>query len=211
MIIGLLGLIGSGKGTVAEHLVKSHNFVPDSFAATLKDVCAVMFSWPRYMLEGDTAESRDWRETIDTWWAKELNIPNFTPRLALQLVGTDTIRNNFHQNMWLMTMKHRLQFNATQNVVISDTRFPNEVQLIKDMGGILIQVTRGHLPDWYDVAIDANRGDEAARLLMATKYSKIHSSEWAWVGTKVDYGLANDGTLLALQSGTNSIIRACIK
>jgi hypothetical protein len=211
MIIGLLGLIGSGKGTVAEHLVEKHNFVPDSFAATLKDACAVIFSWPRPLLEGNTPESREWRETVDLWWSKELNIPNFTPRLALQLMGTDTIRNHFHKDMWLLTMKHRIQSRPGQNIVISDARFPNEVQLIKEAGGILIQVTRSHLPDWYDIATEANRGDEAARLLMVTKYCNIHTSEWSWCGTKVDYGLANDADLRALYRNADSIVRNILR
>lgn len=211
MIVGLLGLIGSGKGTVADHLVEKYNFVPDSFAATLKDACAVIFSWPRPLLEGNTTESREWRETVDRWWSKELNIPNFTPRLALQLMGTDAIRNHFHKDMWLLTMKNRIQSHPERNIVISDARFPNEVQLIKESGGILIQVTRGHLPDWYDIAADANRGDEAARLLMITKYSKIHSSEWAWCGTKVDYGLANDATLGSLHQNVDSVMRNAMR
>jgi dephospho-CoA kinase len=37
MLIGLVGLIGSGKDTVAEFLVKEHKFQRDSFAKSLKD------------------------------------------------------------------------------------------------------------------------------------------------------------------------------
>jgi len=207
MLIGLLGLIGSGKGTVADYLVEEHSFIPDSFASSLKDACAVIFSWPRPMLEGNTPESREFREIVDQWWAKELSIPNFTPRLALQLMGTDTIRNHFHQDMWLLTMKHRLQARPDADVVISDARFPNEIKLIKDAGGIIVQVIRGHLPQWYDVAIQANRGDENAQLQMKTLHKDIHFSEWAWCGTQVDYGVANDSTLSMLHLNTDSVIR----
>ena len=84
MIVGLVGFIGSGKGTVASQLVDDYNFRQDSFASTLKDACSVIFGWPRHMLEGDTKESREWREVVDPWWSKKLSMPNFSPRLALQ-------------------------------------------------------------------------------------------------------------------------------
>jgi len=57
-LIGLCGLIGSGKNTVAEHLMDEHNFISVSFAETLKDAAACIFGWDRDMLEGDTKESR---------------------------------------------------------------------------------------------------------------------------------------------------------
>ena len=37
MIIGICGLIGSGKGSVADILVENHNFEKLSFADKLKD------------------------------------------------------------------------------------------------------------------------------------------------------------------------------
>ena len=53
MLIGILGRIDSGKGTVADELVNTYGFRQDSFAATLKDVTAVLFNWNRAMLEGN--------------------------------------------------------------------------------------------------------------------------------------------------------------
>ena len=71
MIIGLCGLIGSGKGTVADILVDEHNFEKISFADKLKDAVSVLFDWDRAMLEGETSESRVWREQEDSFWTKE--------------------------------------------------------------------------------------------------------------------------------------------
>ena len=62
MIIGICGLIGSGKGTVADVLVDEHGFQKISFADKLKDAVSVLFDWDRDMLEGETSESRFWRE-----------------------------------------------------------------------------------------------------------------------------------------------------
>jgi ferredoxin len=61
MIIGICGLIGSGKGTVADVLV-DQGFTKVSFADKLKDGVSTIFGWNRAMLEGDTDESRQWRE-----------------------------------------------------------------------------------------------------------------------------------------------------
>ena len=62
MLIGVVGLIGSGKGTVSDRLEQKHNFRKDSFAKSLKDAVSSMFNWDREMLEGKTDESRAWRE-----------------------------------------------------------------------------------------------------------------------------------------------------
>jgi adenylate kinase family enzyme len=67
-IIGICGFIGSGKGTVADTLVNEYGYTKLSFADTLKDGVAAVFNWDRKLLEGDTKDSRDWRETPDTFW-----------------------------------------------------------------------------------------------------------------------------------------------
>ena len=56
MLVGVVGLIGSGKDTVSERLVQKHNFKKDSFAKSLKDAVANIFNWDRELLEGDTKE-----------------------------------------------------------------------------------------------------------------------------------------------------------
>lgn len=194
-IIGLLGYISSGKGTVASQLVSEYDFRQDSFASSLKDACAVMFDWPRHLLEGDTKESREYRELPDEWWSQSLGIPNFTPRYALQIMGTEVLRNHFHQDMWFLTMRNRIRKNPTQNVVISDVRFPNEIKFIQDQGGILIKVNRGVVPVWYETAVLANKGNSIAKDIMEKTYSSAHLSEWAWVGSKIDFEVDNNGSI----------------
>ena len=73
MLIGLVGLIGSGKDTVADRLVQKHGFQRDSFAKSLKDAVASIFGWDREMLEGQTKESRQWREQPDKFWSEKFN------------------------------------------------------------------------------------------------------------------------------------------
>ena len=71
MIIGICGLIGSGKGTVSDHLVDTYGFEKISFADKLKDAVSELFGWNRPLLEGDTPGSRQWREEQDDFWTKE--------------------------------------------------------------------------------------------------------------------------------------------
>ncbi len=132
MIVGIIGLIGSGKSTVARQLVNEYGFRSDSFATSLKDAVSSMFAWPRNLLEGDTAESRKWREEIDPWWSEKLNISNFNPRLALQLIGTDALRSGFNEDIWFLTLQNRVRKDPDKHVVISDVRFPNEANYFKD-------------------------------------------------------------------------------
>lgn len=207
MIVGIVGFIGSGKDTVANMLLKEKNCVKDSFAAPLKDLCSTVFGWPRHLLEGDTIESRDFRDMPDVFWSRKTGIDHFTPRLALQLVGTDVMRDHFHQDIWINSLEYRLRTQASKNqcVIISDARFQNELDLIKQMGGAIIQVSRGEPPEWYDIAVKANSGNAIDRRIMQTRYRDVHASEWDWVGYEVDFMVYNNGTLESLEKTISGI------
>ena len=205
MIIGICGFIGSGKDTVANMFVE-RGCVQDSFAAPLKDVCASVFGWQREMLEGDTVESRDFRETPDVFWTTKLGVPNFTPRLALQLLGTEVLRNHFNENIWLNSLEYRIRKQLTDApcTVISDARFRNELNLIKEMGGVIIWVQRGELPEWFETAKTAHE-NVISRKIMETKYRDVHESEWNWAGYPADYIVNNNGTLEELAKQVEDI------
>ena len=192
MIIGICGFIGSGKDTVADYLVNFHEFRRESFANTLKDAVAAVFGWDRTMLEGRTKEAREWREQVDPWWAERLAMPTLTPRWVLQYWGTEVCRRSFHDDIWIASLENKLRM-SKDNVVISDCRFPNEIQSIRDAGGKIVWVQRGELPDWYQTALDANAGHNYA--VQDLKMRKIHASETAWVGTDFDSILDNNYTI----------------
>jgi hypothetical protein len=206
MIIGLVGYIGSGKDTVADILLQ-HGGVRDSFAKPLKDVCSSVFGWPRELLEGDTLQSREFRETPDMFWSRKLGIAHFTPRLALQLMGTEVMRNQFHENIWLNSLEYRIMSSADDPrcVIISDARFQNELNLIRKMNGKVIWVQRGELPEWYDTAVSANKGNAVSNKIMRTKYVDVHESEWNWAGYDVDFTIDNNGSLEELQIQVNKL------
>ncbi len=197
MIIGICGFIGSGKDTIADYLTNFHGFRRESFANTLKDAVAQVFGWDRTMLEGRTKQAREWREQRDEWWSNRLGM-EITPRLILQLWGTEVCRRGFHDDIWIASLENKLR-NSKDDVVISDCRFPNEIKSIKNAGGIVIRVKRGDEPEWYDAAVSMNRGD-AGNMTWAISKDKIaklgiHASETAWVGTAFDAVLENDGSI----------------
>jgi len=193
MIIGLLGFIGSGKGTVGD-ILSDLGFKKESFASHLKDVTSVMFNWERKLLEGDTDESREFREKLDTYWSSKFG-KDFSPRLALQLMGTEVGRNVFDSNFWIHSLENKIVMNkATPNFVITDVRFKNEIDWIISKNGILIEVRRGITPHWYDIAVQANRGSHKAESFMIEHVDK-HESEWRWIGHPIDEIIYNDGTL----------------
>jgi hypothetical protein len=197
MIIGVCGFIGSGKDTVADYLTNFHGFRRESFAGSLKDAVAQVFGWDRTMLEGRTTQARVWREQVDPWWAERLNMPNLTPRWVLQYWGTEVCRKAFHDDIWIASLENKLR-NSKDDIVISDCRFPNEIKSIWDAGGIVVRVVRGPEPEWYDHAVNANQGRGNMSWMLSTEHLKktgIHASETAWVGTKFDHVLDNNGSI----------------
>jgi hypothetical protein len=146
------------------------------------------------------------------FWARKLGIDNFTPRLALQLVGTDVLRNHFHQDIWLSSLEYRFRIkNSEQNVIISDARFKNELELIKSLNGIVVWVQRGELPLWFDDAVKANEGNAIARKIMQTRWRDVHESEWNWAGFPVDYIINNNGSIEDLDKLVNDLQRNLFK
>ena len=205
MIIGIVGNIGEGKDTIADYLVSQHNFKRESFAGTLKDAVAAVFGWDRTLLEGQTAESRSWRETVDQWWADRLSIPNLTPRYVLQQWGTEVCRRSFHDDIWVASLENKLRTIST-NVVISDCRFPNEFEAIKNVGGLIIRVTRGDDPEWHPFVKDALAGNISS-ISILTNHFNVHESEWAWYGLEVDYTIENNDTIEELYSKVAGIVK----
>ena len=205
MIIGLVGFISSGKGTCADYLVREHGFLKESFANSVKDAVSVVFGWDRQLLEGDTDYSRGWRERADPWWSNRFGY-EFTPRSALQLMGTEAGRDVFDENIWVYSMFRRMDH--SKNYVIADVRFPNEIQKIKEDGGMIIRVKKGPDPIWYLPAMDVNRKLDLN--VMAENFPQVHYSEWAWIGSEgIDYTINNDGSIEDLENEIEKLLPLC--
>lgn len=138
---------GSGKDTCARFLniaLKLHcpeaKIINISFAEKLKDICHQLFSWAG-LKEGVYYEShRD---------KKEQPLPklNMSPRRIWIRIG-NAIRYAY-QNIWI---KYALQPRDCDFVIISDLRFKNEAQAIRDEDGILIKINRPDIEQGTDPA-----------------------------------------------------------
>jgi len=190
-IVALCGFAGAGKDAVADLLV-DRGFTRLSVAGVLKDVIAVMFGWDRELLEGRTEASRAWRERADPDWSRALDMPGFTPRAALQRVGTDALRRHFSERIWLEAMLRRLD-RTDGDVVVSDARFANEIDALVERGAEVWRVDRGE-PGWpLDVGVAAACGNERAVAEMARLM--VHPSEYSFLGFTPTAVVPNRGSL----------------
>lgn len=129
MIIGLSGLAGSGKTTVANILVKQHGFVRRPFAYPLKSMIASL-GFDRDTLDGPAA-------------GKEVPLEVFggrTLREAMQTLGTEWGRNQFGDDIWVKLWLR--EANRLQRVVADDVRFANEAAAVRARGGIVVKLFR---------------------------------------------------------------------
>ena len=192
-VIGICGLIGSGKDTVGQILVDEYGFTKLSFAGTLKDVTAVLFDWDRDMLEGTTPETRALREIPDPFWS---------PRVALQQMGTEVMRNHLHNDIWILTLQNKLR--KLDKVVITDCRFPNEIDFVKEHGEVWV-VNRGVQPEWWDVAVNYNTSPKLYPGPSPEDTHGVHASEYSWAGVDATHTLDNNATLEDLYSKVRSL------
>ena len=185
MLIGLVGLIGSGEDTVAERLITHHGYKRDSFAKSLKDAVSSMFNWDREMLEGNTTSSRHWREQPDKFWSERMGA-EITPRWVLQYFGTEVMRQGMYDGIWVDSVIGRYK---GENTVISDTRFQNEIKTIKAHGGMIVLVKREEIPTREEM-----------------QKQGAHQSEWDWIGSNFDYIIDNTSSLEGLNANVDQFI-----
>lgn len=199
MIIALCGFAGSGKNTAGEFLIEK-GFIQTSFAKPLKDVVSIIFDWQRDLLEGETKESRLFRETPDDFWSKKLGY-SVTPRYILQTIGTDVFRKYFSDNIWIDCFEKQLEKNLSEgeNIVVTDVRFYNEFEFLKKYNTKFIQINSPYSkPTWYDILVND---------FQLLKTMNIHSSEYEWFNnTNIKYFIENDSSVENLYEKINAIL-----
>jgi hypothetical protein len=200
-VVGLCGFAGSGKDTLADFLVDNYGFEKFSFSDALKDVLATLFDWDRRLLEGDGLESRRWRETSDESWSKELEITNFTPRKAMQQIGTGVFREHFHENIWALILKNKILKSRVNKIVITDCRFINEFETLSTHFKYfyVFSIIR-EIPDagegWYDELKNNVKTDEdylrfKSKMTTPSFFSPfyLHESEYEWIRAIEKFGV----------------------
>jgi hypothetical protein len=201
MILGIVGFMGSGKGTLGE-MLNERGFSQDSFAKPVKDCVSIIFNLDRGLLEGNTPVSRAWRNVPDKFWSEKFG-KSFTPRMALQLFGTEACRNGLNNNIWTDSLIKRVE--GVKHSVITDVRFRNEFTAIQNIGGKIVRIKRGPDPEWF---VHLSRMFiNSEREVFMNKYN-IHVSEWDWVGLKPDFIIENNGTLQELENNVEYLLES---
>lgn len=145
IILGLGYKKHSGKDFCADYLVKKHGFRKLAFANPLKEACKKIFNFTDEQLYGHL------KETPCPYWG-------FTPRWAMQKIGTELFRNHFGdllledkyctkeeaRALWVRCVQREIQLTKPnyKGVVISDLRFENEALAIQSWGGSTINIIR---------------------------------------------------------------------
>lgn len=167
-VIGLHGKMFSGKSTVFELLCEM---------ARPKQVKLVKFAGPLYDMQGMIYK----RAYLDA--------PKVKDRKLLQWLGTEwgrSIDSNLWTGIWKRDANYVLENSPTTIVVSDDTRFDNEADLIRSMGGIVIHVksAQGH------------REKRASALGLEIT---DHASEASLPADKIDIEVMNNETVTELR------------
>lgn len=155
-IIGLLGPAGSGKSTIAEHLVGKYGAVRRAFATPLKQIVQRAFDLTDDQLYGSQEE----KERIDPRY-------NVSARWLMQRIGTEGFRSVLGRDFWWSYCLKQIFDEGHDVVVIDDVRFPNEaaglLQFNKDRDPrfLPIRVWRIESPVEPGVVADPNHESEA--------------------------------------------------
>ncbi len=162
-LIGISGKIGSGKDTVAAMIQELYpQYEVKKFAGKLKDIASILTGIPVEKFEDQefkkTDLGKEWSYVYpDQYYDDgESVMVCMSVRQLLQKLGTDALRDNLHENVWVNALMadyvekpvnvlegegYRLE-DTLPNWIITDTRFPNEAKVIEEKGGILLRVER---------------------------------------------------------------------
>ena len=133
VVVGLMGYAQSGKDTTAGFMAPA-GFRRLAFADALKDV-----SQSASELELNLAGYEGWvfEEMVEReGWERVKTFPGV--RAFLQDLGLRV--RKYDENFWINSALNQIELG--DKVVITDVRYPNEVQAVKDLGGTLIRITR---------------------------------------------------------------------
>jgi hypothetical protein len=156
-LVGISGKKRSGKNTIAEYLGRAYGFKEAAYADPLKTAARAIFGLTPAHTDGEL---------------KEIVIPRWglSPRQIMQRLGTEAMRGTFGEDVWIKSLFARIEGEA--RVVVSDVRFPNEADAVREDGGIVVRVERPGLVSTDD-----------------------HPSETALDGYEFDVVLLNAGTI----------------
>lgn len=195
MIIGLSGYAKSGKDTVAEMIqeIQPNEWEIKKFSGKLKVIASLLTGIPVAKFEDQEFKQstlgREW-DQFYTVFGDEYIVEPMSVRVFLQRLGTDAIRDGLHEQAWVNALMADYHTDTKREVlgeyikkvtppckwIVTDCRFPNEAEAIKDKGGVIIRIDRPGI-----------------------KPVNAHPSETALDNWDFDYKIANVSDLVALK------------
>lgn len=131
-----------------------------SFADYLKDICVNLFNFKYEQVYGsdeqkNTSVNVKWE---DVPYSKKKG--EMTSREFMQHFGTNIIRK-LKNDAWVSNTIKRIIAEDSEIAIIADVRFPNEVEAIKNAGGVNIRLTRNVFNDNHkcESSLDENNYD----------------------------------------------------
>lgn len=174
--------MGCGKSTITGHLCDRYGFTVIKMAGPLKNMIRSFLGSLGFtphtierMVEGDM---------------KEAPIPllgGVTTRHLLQTLGTEWGRAQVNRDVWVIAARATIQaaLDAGQRVVVDDVRFPNEHELLAELGATMVRVDR-------PTVVPVNG----------------HTSEGQLNGFSFDHRINNSGTLSELYTATDLLLKS---
>ena len=147
MIIGLSGKKRAGKDSLAEHLIRNHGFIKVAFADPLRDITYDLNPWivgvnrRKARLQTLYTKCGGWEGIkAEDNWSGEV-------RRIMQVLGV-SVRDNVGPETWVNAAMERVREFVADNipVVMTDMRFPNEVEIVRSNGGLIVRIERDSLP-----------------------------------------------------------------
>ena len=166
------------------------------------------------MMDSKQCTKEEYEEEVKINWQTAYKTV-YTPRLLLQHIGTELFRNQIIDGIWVNALmseykpKEELVGTTPENIqwgevypnwIITDTRFPNELQAVKDNGGLTIKIVR---PKERELVLrNANTLIDTRKTL-----EPEHKSETALDNAEFDYVILNNGTIEDLVNECRNIIK----
>lgn len=137
-IIGLSGYARSGKDEAAKILVEEFGFTRVAFADKLREVLYALN--PMVEIKSDIPVYV--QNVIDVYGWDKYKESEYGPevRRLLQRLGTEAGRQALWDSIWVDAALTGHPEDA--RLVVTDCRFPNEAQAVKDRGGLVWRINR---------------------------------------------------------------------
>lgn len=162
------------------------------YAGKLKQIASLLTGVPAEKFEDQEFKQRH----MGLQW-------KMTYREFLQKIGTEAMRDGLHTNVWVNALfaDYKVKWVPTgdsvaeedvslekeyPNWILTDMRFPNELEAVEEREGITIRVVRG---------CSECGGIGYHKLSCSKQYEKQHPSETALDDAKFDYEIINDGSI----------------